>query len=333
MTDFLKSMIISSVMGREAKSWPTFAGATMNRAAYLTASEAGNCIRQLSFNKLAEFQVQSHNKELTDDEFSLLVESQTSTSVDGYYQRGHNIEDWTASKILSVAHDHELFMFMGEDQVSFYDTRTRVSGTPDGFLYNKNNGEFWLLEFKSVGSQVYSPRSEHVRQCQTNMGLISHIASDKRERYSRLLLKLFAEKGVNLNGKELPKWSGVKLLYVQSSNYFDMKEFSIAYDDGVAFQEATEKSKKLFSGSEEQIKNLVRPADLPPEGIEQNKCVFCAHKKECRNLILQKDGEGNGFSPLELVDDESVYEADSTWSGEVKPEELTPELLKQSLHF
>ena len=97
--------------------------------------------------------------------------------------------------------------------------------------------------------------------------------------------------GVKPNSKELPKWSDVKLLYVQSRNYFDMKEFSIAYDDGVAFQEATEKSKKLFSGSEEQIKNLVRPADLPPEGIEQNKCVFCAHKKECRNLILQKDGE------------------------------------------
>ena len=291
MTDFLKAMVISAVMGEGAKSWPTFAGATLNRAAYLTASEAGKCIRQLSFDKLEEFALQKRNKEITDDEFSWLVESQTGTSPDGYFQRGHNVEAWVVEQILAVAENHELFMFMGDDQVSFYDTRTRVSGTPDGFLYDKDNGEFWLLEFKSVGSQVYSPRSEHVRQCQVNMGLISHIASDKRERYSKLLLKLFAEKGVNLSGKELPKWSGVKLLYVQSSNYFDMKEFSIDYDGGVAFKEAVEKSKKLFSGKEEQIQQLARPAELPPEGIEQKKCVFCAHKNACRNLILQQDGE------------------------------------------
>jgi len=48
-----------------------------------------------------------------------------------------------------------------------------------------------------------------------------------------------------------------------------------------------------------------------------------------RIVILQKDSEGNGYSPLEGIDDESVYQADSTWSGEVKYEKLTPELKKQ----
>lgn len=48
-----------------------------------------------------------------------------------------------------------------------------------------------------------------------------------------------------------------------------------------------------------------------------------------RIVILQKDGEGNGYSPLAGLDDESVYEADSTWSGEVRYEKLTPELKKQ----
>ncbi len=291
MTDLLKSMIISSVMGEGAKSWPTFAGATLNRAAYLTASEAGKCIRQLSFDKLAEFALHKRQKDLTDDEFSLLVESQTGTSPDGYFQRGHNVEAWVVEQILAVADDNEHFMCLGDDQVSFYDTVTRVSGTPDGFLYNEDTHEFWLLEFKSVGSQVYSPRSEHVRQCQVNMGLISHIAGDKRERYSNALLKLFANNGVRLSSGKLPEWSGVKLLYVQSSNYFDMREFSIDYDGGSMFQAAVKKSKKLFSGKEEQIKQLARPADLPAEGIAQNKCVFCAHKNACRNLILQQEGE------------------------------------------
>jgi hypothetical protein len=48
-----------------------------------------------------------------------------------------------------------------------------------------------------------------------------------------------------------------------------------------------------------------------------------------RIVIIQKDGEGNGYSPLELIDDESNYLADSTWSGEVKYPKLTPELKKQ----
>ena len=48
-----------------------------------------------------------------------------------------------------------------------------------------------------------------------------------------------------------------------------------------------------------------------------------------RIVILQKDGEGNGYSPLYCIDDESVYQADSTWSGEVKYEKLTAELKKQ----
>lgn len=35
------------------------------------------------------------------------------------------------------------------------------------------------------------------------------------------------------------------------------------------------------------------------------------------DVILQKDSEGNGYSPLSGVDGNSVYEAESTWSGNV----------------
>lgn len=34
-------------------------------------------------------------------------------------------------------------------------------------------------------------------------------------------------------------------------------------------------------------------------------------------VICQADAEGNGYSPLSGVDSDSVYRADSTWSGEV----------------
>lgn len=34
-------------------------------------------------------------------------------------------------------------------------------------------------------------------------------------------------------------------------------------------------------------------------------------------VILQKDAEGNGYSPLSDVDPEAIYVPDSTWSGDV----------------
>jgi len=34
-------------------------------------------------------------------------------------------------------------------------------------------------------------------------------------------------------------------------------------------------------------------------------------------VILQKDGEGNGYSPLAGVDNNGIYFPDTPWSGEV----------------
>lgn len=44
-------------------------------------------------------------------------------------------------------------------------------------------------------------------------------------------------------------------------------------------------------------------------------------------VILEKDAEGNGYSPLAHADTDHVYEPDSTWSGEVHDttdEDFTP---------
>ena len=42
-----------------------------------------------------------------------------------------------------------------------------------------------------------------------------------------------------------------------------------------------------------------------------------------RICVLQKDAEGNGYSPLYGVDDNAGYDADSTWSGEVRRQTLS----------
>ncbi len=48
-----------------------------------------------------------------------------------------------------------------------------------------------------------------------------------------------------------------------------------------------------------------------------------------RIVILQKDAEGNGFSPLADMDDNCTYAAKSTWHGDVGIERLTDELRRR----
>lgn len=50
---------------------------------------------------------------------------------------------------------------------------------------------------------------------------------------------------------------------------------------------------------------------------------------QTRIVIIQEDVEGNSFSPLMGIDDNSVYQEDGTYSGDVKLQRLTPELLAQ----
>ncbi len=47
-----------------------------------------------------------------------------------------------------------------------------------------------------------------------------------------------------------------------------------------------------------------------------------------REVIMSKDGEGNNFSPFADIS-RQTYEADSTWSGEISIDELTPEILAE----
>lgn len=46
-------------------------------------------------------------------------------------------------------------------------------------------------------------------------------------------------------------------------------------------------------------------------------------------LIMQSDSEGNSYSPLAGVSDNSTYVPDSTWSGEIYVTELTDDLVER----
>jgi hypothetical protein len=62
-----------------------------------------------------------------------------------------------------------------------------------------------------------------------------------------------------------------------------------------------------------KVKDLIQALqDVNPESI----------------VIMARDGEGNGYSPLADIDDSMVYLADSTYSGEIGFAELTKELIE-----
>ena len=48
-------------------------------------------------------------------------------------------------------------------------------------------------------------------------------------------------------------------------------------------------------------------------------------EKDNYEVILQEDAEGNGYSPLAGIDDNAIYIAENTWSGEVYDKEYTAE--------
>lgn len=54
-----------------------------------------------------------------------------------------------------------------------------------------------------------------------------------------------------------------------------------------------------------------------------------AIEDKTRIVIMQKDSEGNGYSPLEDMDDNCTYVAESTWHGDVGIEHLTDELRRR----
>lgn len=62
-------------------------------------------------------------------------------------------------------------------------------------------------------------------------------------------------------------------------------------------------------------------AEAPPMSTVGDLADYLATQPRDRKVVLQKDAEGNGYSPLAEAS-EALYVAESTWSGQAYP---TPE--------
>lgn len=271
MVDFTR-MLKESVLLKETR-WPTSDGATLNRNDFVTASEAAGCARKLTFNKTVKSVA---SKDATDDEYELLLQSMNGTSSFGYFERGHSIEAWAVKMLRSSLIDGEMLLIAGEEQVSFYDAKHKVSGTPDGVFYDPDNSdELTLLEIKSVGNIPSHPKDEHILQVQINMALINNVQYRTDKSISQV---------IGCPPSQHQHISSAKIIYIQSNNYMDMAEYIVEYDNGAGFNAAYEKACMVFIGDE-----VHKPKNVAPEGEATGECWFCDHKRHCR-MISALDG-------------------------------------------
>ena len=154
MADFsLIDLIKEGVQSRPPDLWPAFDGTMLDRSKFMTSSEAGNCERQIWFDKNEPVTRKPNSHEW------------------GFWERGHNVEAWVVAQLIASAGAVK-YTHLGKDQRSFYSGRQ--SGTPDGLAY-PSGGE-WNVEIKSIDPRTNTknlPKPNNILQCMQNMDLVS----------------------------------------------------------------------------------------------------------------------------------------------------------------
>lgn len=159
----IAALIRDGVGVTPAKSWPTHDGKNLNRYDYVTASEAGRCIRRIYFSK----NLTRYGVTLPD----VYVENKGW----GFFERGHNVEAWAVEKIfmgLNLAKYADLEVTnLGDDQVSYH--YGFQAGTPDALVHL--DGYTWVGDVKSIDPRTntaFLPKPENVDQVHQNIDLV-----------------------------------------------------------------------------------------------------------------------------------------------------------------
>jgi CRISPR/Cas system-associated exonuclease Cas4 (RecB family) len=245
-TDLIKK--ISEAVLSASSQWPLYGdeGSTLDRNAVLTASENLRCLRELKFSKTMPKAFDRW----------------------GMAQRGHAVEAWVVAQLAVTG---ETILLDGDNQRSFLDSMSGLSGTPDGVWMMDGNTPV-LLEFKSVDPRtnlegLSAPKPQHFAQIQQNMWLLQQNGIDVQQ---------------------------AVVLYIDASDFQRMKQFDVAYDGGEVASRAAIRSEILFDAE--------TAAELPAEGLTNNGCTFCAYKEECSAIQVAKGEKRKSERPDALPD-------------------------------
>ncbi len=144
----LKALVEEGVSNAPKMLWPTYDGKQLDRDAFVTASEVGNCLRSTWFSKNAN-------------------PPQGDTEVWGYFARGHNVEAWVVEQ-LRRSNSLATFIMMGSDQRSMH--WEGQAGTPDGIMLTTEGN--YVFDIKSIDPRTnrkYLPKKTHLMQIHQNI--------------------------------------------------------------------------------------------------------------------------------------------------------------------
>lgn len=176
----------------------------------------------------------------------------------GFFERGHTMEAWAVDLIHKGNPDVPLIM-TGKNQKSFVDGVQ--SGTPDG-VFLPDEGTVGILEIKSIDPRTNTtrlPKLEHPDQVMQNLDLVA----------------------TNMDRSPI----GGVILYVDASNYKKRLTFPIKFDQAHA--------ERLEQRADWLMGNLGEPANVPAEGLFKDHCKFCAHTRECSEIMRNEKGTTN----------------------------------------
>lgn len=232
----LKEMFMLALSMAPKQSWPTYDEKELDRTEFLTSSEVTGCLRRSFFSKFP-------------DRYPLPVGA---GGTNGYMDRGHAVEAWLVKTLQPLKPLGYGLEYMGEEQRSFYDPDSGVSGTPDGVITTPTS-EVYLAEVKSIDPRTNKsklPRHKHVMQCQQNMYLVN--------------------KCLGLGVKQ------ALLFYIDASNVHDVQEFVIDYSQEMV-DECLSRAEALWTATE--------PDALEPEGVYTGDCDFCPFTHHCSQVV------------------------------------------------
>jgi CRISPR/Cas system-associated exonuclease Cas4 (RecB family) len=245
----VKALVFAGVQKKEANVWPLYGNSqeSLDRSSVVTSSEVGYCERKVYLDKVA-MRASGYSPEK-----GTSYEAKTNW---GFFERGHNVEAWLVDALHKGNDGKHVIILTGNNQRSF--ANKYQAGTPDGVTLQVLEDEsdlagFYVLEFKSFDPRTNIgklPKSEHVKQCQQNMDLIS---------------------------QELEKPPlGAIIVYVNASDYMQIYQFQIDFDEETA-DRLLDKAKRILSAK--------TASDLEPEGLYMDHCKYCSHTAACNAAI------------------------------------------------
>lgn len=239
------------------KKWPTYKedGTFLERDAYLSASEMNKCLRMAWFAKFGRTGIKAFE-------------------TNGYAERGDAVEAWIVNRIAVLREQGYELRYTGEDQRSFYEDISHLSGTPDGLMTVPNDGvdgiedRHILLEFKSIDPRVNRrnlPKKAHIMQTQVNMYLVSLC--------------------LGIEVKE------ARLLYIDASDFGRQEEYIVHYHPDY-IDVAKQRAIQLFGAPSAD--------DTEPEGLKTGDCDTCKFGALCSAMVdttkaAMKAGASTGF--------------------------------------